>query len=125
MTLRFRLSNIYQAHQRPASMKKTFLLSIEGKNRDRVVEAVKSEIRKYMQRERRKALPPGVDFWDFDCRFGAAADSAQVCHEATLTELINAAAASGEAQLYVELLAKPGKRTPKPAPADDDNAHDD
>ena len=106
-------------------MKKTFPLTIEGKNRDRVVEAVKNDIRKYLQRERRKALPPGVDFWDFDCKFGTAADTAQACHVATLTELINGVAASGEAQLYVELLDKPGQRSAKPASAEDDDPLDD
>lgn len=106
-------------------MKKTFPLTVEGKNRDRVVEAVKNDIRKYLQRERRKALPPGVDFWDFDCRFGAAADTAEACHVATLTELINGLVASGGAQLYVELLAKPGVRAVKPASAQDDDAHED
>lgn len=95
-------------------MKKTFPLTIEGKNRDRVVEAVKHDIRKYLQRERRKALPDGVDFWDFDCRFGASAETAQACHVATLTDLINDVVAAGSAQLYVELLAKPGKRSAKP-----------
>ena len=106
-------------------MKKTFPLTIEGKNRDRVVEAVKNDIRKYMQRERRKTLPEGVDFWDFDCRFGTSVETAQACHVATLTELINGVAASGEAQLYVELLAKPGQRTAKTAAAEDDDAHED
>ena len=101
-------------------MKKTFPLTIEGKNRDRVVEAVKNDIRKYMQRERRKTLPEGVDFWDFDCRFGVTAEAAQTCHVATLTELINGVAAAGEAQLYVELLAKPGVRTAKPQSASDE-----
>ena len=33
-------------------MKKTFQLNIEGKNRDRVLDAVKHEIRKYIKRER-------------------------------------------------------------------------
>lgn len=107
-------------------MKKTFPLKLEGKNTDRVVEAVKNDIRKYLQRERRKALPPGVDFWDFDCRLGATVDTAQVCHVAALTELINSLVASGGAQLYVELVAKPGQRTAKPASAEnDDNGLDD
>ena len=95
-------------------MKKTFLLTIEGKNRDRVVEAVKSDIRKYLARERRKPLPEGVDFWDFDCKFGASADTAAVAHVAALTELINGVVAADGAQLYVELIAKPGVRTAKP-----------
>ncbi|OYU99958.1 MAG: hypothetical protein CFE45_10980 [Burkholderiales bacterium PBB5] len=99
-------------------MKKTFPLTVEGKHRDRVVEAVKHDIRKYQQRERRKPLPAGVDFWDFDCRFGASAETAQACHVANLTDLINDVVAAGGAQLYVELLAKPGHRTAKPATAE-------
>ncbi len=96
-------------------MKKTFALTQEGKNRDRVVEAVKNDIRKYQQRERRKALPEGVDFWDFDCKLGTSADSAEIVHAAALTEGINAIVAADSAQLYVELMVKPGVRTARPA----------
>jgi len=96
-------------------VKKTFQLQIEGKNRDRVLEATKHEIRQYIKRERRKALPEGADFWDFDCRFGAALEAAEVVHPAQLTELIDALAAQGGAAFYVELLAKPGYRKAKDA----------
>lgn len=99
-------------------MKKTFQLNIEGKNRDRVLEATKHEIRKYVKRQRRVPLPQGVDFWDFDCRFGATEDAAKVVHFAEITGLINTvAAASGDA-FYVELLAKAGVRKPKETPPD-------
>lgn len=101
-------------------MKKTFPLTLEGKNRDRVVEAVKHDIRKYLARERRKALPEGADFWDFDCKFGPSADTAVAAHVAALTELINGVVAANGAQLYVELLAKPGVRIAKPS-ADSDS----
>ncbi|MBP6008761.1 MAG: hypothetical protein KA740_13810 [Rhodoferax sp.] len=94
-------------------MKKTFQLQIEGKNRDRVLEATKHEIRQYIKRERRKPLPEGVDFWDFDCKFGATADIAEVVHPAKLTELIDALVAEGGEAFYVELLAKPGHRQAK------------
>ena len=106
-------------------MKKTFPLTIEGKNRDRVVEAVKNDIRKYLARERRKPLPEGVDFWDFDCKFGASADTAPVAHVGALTESINGVVAANGTQLYVELLAKPGIRTTKPGAGDDDPEADD
>lgn len=106
------------------SMKKTFPLTLEGKNRDRVVEAVKNDIRKYLARERRKTLPEGVDFWDFDCKFGTSAEAAEPAHVAALTELINGVVAADGTQLYVELIAKPGVRTAKPG-ADTDNDHDD
>jgi hypothetical protein len=102
-------------------MKKTFQLTIEGKNRDRVLEATKHEIRQYVKRERRKALPEGVDFWDFDCKFGTHADNVQDVHFATLTALIDAVAKEGGDKFYLELLAKPGHRMSRAAaePTDD------
>ena len=51
-------------------MKKKFSLKHPKIKPARRVEAVKHEIRKYLKRERRKELPEGVDFWDFDCKFG-------------------------------------------------------
>ena len=102
-------------------MKKTFKLDIEGKNRDRVLEATKHEIRKYVKRQRRVPLPEGVDFWDFDCKFGSTEASATVVHFATITELIDALANDGGAAFYLELLAKPGHRAtraPGAEPAD-------
>ena len=73
-------------------MKKTFQLSIEGKNRDRVLDAVKHDIRKYVKRQRRVPLPEGVDYWDFDCRFGTSEDNAVVVHFATIMGLVDAVA---------------------------------
>ncbi|MET0520273.1 MAG: DUF6172 family protein [Burkholderiaceae bacterium] len=94
-------------------MKKTYLLKIEGKHPERLLEAIKHDIRKYLARERRKPLPKGVDFWDFDCRFGASADAAEPAHVGAITELINEMALAGAEQFYIELLAKPGQRTAK------------
>ena len=100
-------------------MKKTFKLDIEGKNRDRVLEATKHEIRKYVKRQRRVPLPAGVDFWDFDCKFGTSAENATVVHFATITGLIDAVARDGGDAFYLELLAKAGHRTPRPAGSGD------
>ncbi len=94
-------------------MRKTFQLHVEGKNGDRVLDAVKHEIRKYIKRERRRDLPEGADFWDFDCRFGRTKDAAEAAHLSALTGLINEVAGEGGAQFYVEILAKAGKRTPR------------
>ena len=91
-------------------MKKTFPLNIEGKHRDRVLEATKHEIRKYVKRQRRVPLPEGVDYWDFDCKFGTSADNATVVHFATITGLIDAVAKDGGDAFYLELLAKGGHR---------------
>ncbi|WP_370627413.1 DUF6172 family protein [Rhodoferax sp. PAMC 29310] len=98
-----------------APMRKTFNLNIEGKNRDRVLEATKHEIRKYVKRQRRVPLPEGVDFWDFDCKFGTSADNAATIHFAELTEKIDAVVQAGGETFYLELLAKDGVRSSKPA----------
>jgi hypothetical protein len=95
-------------------MKKTFQLSIEGKNRDRVLDAVKHEIRKYVKRERRRDVPAGADYWDFDCRFGLTPDTAQETHLANLIGLVDGAAREGADRVYVEILAKPGHRKARP-----------
>jgi hypothetical protein len=89
-------------------VRKTYPLRPEGKHPERVLEAVKHDIRKYMKRERRVPLPEGTDFWDFDCRFGADKDSAQVLHVAELTAHLDTLASAGAEACYVELLAKPG-----------------
>ena len=51
-------------------MRKTYHLDIEGRHPERLLEAAKHDIRKYLKRERRKPLPAGADIWDFDARFG-------------------------------------------------------
>jgi hypothetical protein len=104
-------------------MRKTFPLRAEGKHPDRVLEAVKHDIRKYIKRERRRELPDGADFWDFDCRFGADKDSAGVIAPAELTSRMDALASSGAEQCYVELLVKPAvwQRRPGGADAADDH----
>jgi Family of unknown function (DUF6172) len=104
-------------------MKKTFPLHIEGKNNDRVVEAVKHELRKYIKRERRRDLPKEVDFWDFDCKFGLTQEAAEPVHLATLTGHIDAAVVGNATQFYVEILAKHGHRKAR-APGERDVLQD-
>ena len=96
-------------------MRKTYLLNIEGKNRDRLLEASKHDIRKYVKRERSRALPEGVDYWDFGCKFGASEDTAaSSVHFATLTGLIDTVANDGGEQFYVEVVTRHGHRSAKP-----------
>ena len=96
-------------------MRKIFALTQEGRHRDRVLEAVKHEIRKYLKRERRRDLPEGSDFWDFDCKFGATQESAEIVELPAINKLIDGIVKDAGKQFYVEILAKPGKRTPRPA----------
>lgn len=96
-------------------MRKTYRLDLEGKHPDRLLDAAKHDIRKYIRRERRKELPAGADYWDFDTRFGHDEASATAIFPAELIRSIDAHVAAGNAQFFVEVLRKPGKRVPRAA----------
>ena len=73
-------------------MRKIYSFKAEGRHPDRVLDAVKHDIRKYLKRERRRDLPEGADFWDFDCRFGPDKNSAEGLLVSTLIAAVDAAA---------------------------------
>jgi hypothetical protein len=96
-------------------MKKTYPFQAAGHAPERVLEAIKQDVRKYLKRERRKALPVGVDFWDFDCKVGVDQASSEVRHpEEVIPAIEKLARTEGTTGAYVEILAKPGVRTKKP-----------
>ena len=99
-------------------MKKTFALQVEGLNPDRRLDAIKNEIRKYMRRERGKALPEGMDFWDFDCRFAVPPEPPKAITQAEIMELVDGAAAGGAAQFYLEIVARAAPRVARPVDPD-------
>lgn len=103
-------------------MKKTFKLTHEKIKPERLVEAIKHEIRKYLKRERKRDLPKGADFWDFDCRFGDDAASSEVIHLSEIDKYIDRAVAKEAAAFYLEILAKPVQRKPKPQPQPDNDS---
>ncbi len=104
-------------------MKKNFPLQAEGKHPDRVLEAVKHDIRKYFKRERNRDVPKGVDFWDFDCKVGLSADSAEVVRVSGVIEAVDTAAKAGAPSVYVEILSKHGVRVLK-TPVQEDGGAD-
>ncbi len=103
-------------------MKKIFKLTHPKIKVARLAESVKCDVRKYIKRERRKELPEGADFWDFDCKFGPTAEESKAIHLTEFGKFIDEAEAQQLESFYVEILAKPGHRTKKPrqAPATDE-----
>ena len=95
-------------------MRKTFKLTHPKIKVPRLVEAIKFEVKKYLKRERRKELPPNVDFWDFDCRYGVDEASSEVIHVSAINKSISQAEAEQLESFYLEILAKPGYRRKKP-----------
>ncbi len=97
-------------------MKKTFKLSHEKLKLPRLVDAIKHEVKKYLKRERRRALPEDADYWDFDCKFGVDEASAEVIHVSEINKKISWAEAEGLESFYLEILVKPCTRTKKLPP---------
>ncbi len=99
-------------------MKKTFRLTHEKIQPARLMEAIKNEVRKYLKRERAKALPADADFWDFACRYGVDAASSKSIHVAEIDVYLNQAETQKLESFYLEIIAKPGYRTAKPTSED-------
>lgn len=91
-------------------MKKTFQITHPKIKPARRVDAIKSEIKKYIKRERNKTLPEGADYWDFDCKFGLTEPTTDVVHVSAINKAIDAAVASGEESFYVEVMVKMANR---------------
>jgi len=95
-------------------MKKTFSFKSKNKVPARQLDAIKFEVKKYIGRERRKPTPEGVDFWEFDCRFGFTEDTAEVIKFVDIRSCISRAFDEGKEGFYLEILAKPGHKPNRP-----------
>ncbi|MDA8599942.1 DUF6172 family protein [Burkholderiaceae bacterium] len=84
-------------------MKKTFDLRVPGKQPDRLLDAAKNDIRKYIKRCRSRDLPAGTHFWNFACLLGADEATAQAVHPQQLTEAINTLVAGGATALFASI----------------------
>ncbi|WDE98236.1 DUF6172 family protein [Lentisphaera profundi] len=94
-------------------MKKTFQLAHPKIKYPRMIEAIKADIRKYLKRNRRKTLPEGFDFWDFDCKFGAIESDAEKVHLTEIDKHINQAEKDELQSFYVEIIGRAAKRQKK------------
>jgi len=99
-------------------MKKVFPLTSPTHQPPQVVASIKNDVRKYLKRERRKALPESVDFWDFNCRVGFNSDEPQTKHVEEIVPAIDQAVAQQCDSIFIEILATPGHRTSKPKTTD-------
>ncbi|WP_445768293.1 DUF6172 family protein [Rheinheimera sp.] len=105
-------------------MKKTIALTHPKLIPARWVDAIKYDIKKYLNRERRKTLPDGTDYWTFDCRFGASEDVAETIFTSDINKHIDAAVAQELPAFYIEILARACKHKPRPAASAVDSAED-
>lgn len=96
-------------------MKKIFKLKDEKKNEERVLEAIKHEIRKYAKREKKKTLADKANtYWDFDCKIGATASDAKVIEFEALIKALDEVQATGITECYIEIMVKVVDKPTKP-----------
>lgn len=93
-------------------MKKTFPLQAPGKDDARVRDKIRHEVNKYVRRSQRKTPLEGFRGWEFDCRVGADEAGAERRALKEVGAAIDAVAATGAEQVYVEIVARPAR--PKP-----------
>ena len=89
-------------------MKKTFLLTHPKIKTARLIEAIRRDVKKYLKREKRKSLPDGADYWDFDCKFGPTEDKAEMILVSEISKCITEVEVENLKSFYLEILAKPG-----------------
>ncbi|MBU1310299.1 MAG: hypothetical protein KKE30_12305 [Gammaproteobacteria bacterium] len=106
-------------------MKKTIALTHPKLVPARLVDSIKYDIKKYLNRERRKTLPQDTDYWTFDCRFGATEEVAATIFTSEINKHIDAAVAQELPSFYIEILARACKHKPRPTVAEADAADDD
>ena len=88
-------------------MKKTFSLRKPGLADQRVVEAIKRDLRRYVNRERAKTPPANFDAWEFRCQVGVNAETAAPRTLKEISAAIDAVAMTGAPSVYIELRAEP------------------
>jgi len=86
-------------------MKKTFQLNAKNKKRERVLDSIKNEVRKYIKRERKKKLPEDTDYWQFKCKFAKNDDLIKDITFNDIIPSIDSAAQSEADSFYLEIIA--------------------
>jgi len=88
-------------------LRKIFKLQDEKRKPERIVEAMKNEIRKYIKRERKKKLSDNLTmFWDFDCKFGKSRDNSEIIEIKELIKALDITLTESWDECYIEILAK-------------------
>jgi len=91
-------------------MKKTFPLQATGKDDARVRDKVRHEVNKYVRRCRRKEVPEGFAQWEFNCKVGASAETAENKSLKDVATAIDQVAEAGSTVVYLEIEPVPSQR---------------
>ncbi len=94
-------------------MKKTYKLTHPKIKPARLIDAAKHDVKKYLRRERNKKMPQGVDYWDFDCKYGTSEKEAKTIHLSDINKCIDEAEKMNLESFYLEIMVTEGHRKKK------------
>jgi len=104
-------------------VKKVFQLTDPKRHTDRVLEAIKHELRKYTKREKRKELAdPEATYCDFKCKIGVTAEEAKSIAYEDMLSALDGIHATGATQVYIEIMAEAVLKPLKEKISDDESA---
>jgi len=106
-------------------MNKSYKLIEEKRDKDRVVESIKHEIRKYIKREKNKPLPEDVDFWKLECKISKDSDKLAFVEFQNLIRTIDILVLEEAEILNIEILSFEGIKKPKEIVVQDDLTEED
>lgn len=94
-------------------MKKVFQLTSEKKTPERQLDAIRHEIKKYMARQRKKAVPEGFETWNFDCAIGATPEQTTVIQAHEIAQHIDRLVVDSQTSFYLEIIARAAHKPQK------------
>ena len=94
-------------------MRQTFTFADSKHKPEQALAALKNKVRKYLKRERRKSLPEGADYWDFDCQVGETEGTSEALAVTEVITRMGDIFERGEPQVYIEILARAETRKPR------------
>lgn len=94
-------------------MKKTYKLVDEKRNIERIIEAIKYDVRKYIKREKNKKNTSDEFVWKFNCKSAVTEENAEIISFLDITKTIEAVATSEAETFYIEIVAYEEQRPAK------------
>ena len=88
-------------------MKKTYKLTHPKIKYARLIDAAKHDVKKYLRRERNKKLPAGMNYWDFECKYGVTETEAKAIDLSDINKSIDQAQTANLESFYLEIMAVP------------------
>ena len=94
-------------------MQKTFRTTHPKIKPARLFESARGHVNKVLKQERKKPLPDGMHYWDFDCTYGPTKETAEAVYVGGLKKAIDGAEKEGLESFFISISPRAVKRARK------------